>query len=131
MLFISFIGSTSIKQDTSVQPTYHIPLFIAFEYIIILIIYSTTNEVPCCLCSPRPLRQERNQYNFVYVDAQDLKSLLGSVQSHATDDEINDVIKAVRGKPIHQLIAEGQARLGSATPATVAKPVEKKEAPKK
>ena len=48
-----------------------------------------------------------------------------------TDDEINEVIKAVRGKPLHQLIAEGQARLGSAAPATAAKPAEKKEAPKK
>lgn len=55
--------------------------------------------------------------------------MLGSVQSHATDDEINQVIAAVKGKAIHQLIAEGQARLGSA-PAPAVK-VEKKEAPKK
>lgn len=99
--------------------------------LLFLIIYSTTNEVPRCLRSPRPLRQERNQYLLIHVDAQDLKSLLGSVQSHATDDEINEVIKAVRGKPLHQLISEGQARLGSAAPATAAKPAEKKEAPKK
>lgn len=64
------------------------------------------------------------------INAQDIKTLLGSVQSHATDDEINQVIAAVKGKAIHQLIADGQSRLGSA-PAPAAKAAEKKEAPKK
>jgi ribosomal protein L12E/L44/L45/RPP1/RPP2 len=39
------------------------------------------------------------------------------------------VIQALRGKTVHQLIAEGQARLGSAAPAPAAK-VEKKEVKK-
>jgi ribosomal protein L12E/L44/L45/RPP1/RPP2 len=58
--------------------------------------------------------------------------LLGSVASHATDDEINKVIEAVRGKTVHQLIADGQKRLGSTASvpaASTAKPA--KEAPKK
>jgi ribosomal protein L12E/L44/L45/RPP1/RPP2 len=40
------------------------------------------------------------------------------------------VIEALRGKTIHQLIAEGQGRLGSASAAPSNKG-EKKDAPKK
>jgi ribosomal protein L12E/L44/L45/RPP1/RPP2 len=61
--------------------------------------------------------------------------LLGSAQSHTTDEDINKVIEAVKGKPVHQLIAEGQTRLGSSAPTSTAsapKPAhDKKEAPKK
>ena len=75
-----------------------------------------------------------------HSDAQDVKGLLGSVQSNATDAEINEVINSLRGKTVHQLIAEGQGRLGNAVPAPAAakaadkkdaKKDEKKEEPKK
>lgn len=63
--------------------------------------------------------------------AKDLKALLGSVQSHATDEDINKIISALKGKTIHQLIAEGNTRLGSGSAPAATKPAEKKEAPKK
>lgn len=62
-----------------------------------------------------------------------MKTLLGSVQSHASDAEINQVITALKGKTIHQLIAEGQGRLGSSAPSAgkAADKNAKKEEPKK
>ena len=62
-----------------------------------------------------------------------MKTLLGSVQSHASDAEINQVITALKGKTIHQLIAEGQGRLGSSAPSAgkAADKNVKKEEPKK
>jgi large subunit ribosomal protein LP2 len=65
--------------------------------------------------------------------AKDIKALLTSVQSHATDDEINQVITSLKGKSIHQLISEGHTRVGASGPAPAggAKGGEKKEAVKK
>ncbi len=97
--------------------------------------YFTTNEVPRCLRTPRPIRKERHQYTFIYPAAADIKALLGSVQSHATDDDINKVVHALKGKTLHQLITEGHSRLGGAATAPVVadkqQKNEKKEAPKK
>lgn len=86
------------------------------------IIFFTTNEIPRCLYSHRSFRQKRHQYQTLYVDAKDIKALLGSVESHATDDDINRVINSLKGKNIHQLISEGHNRLGSSasTPAVQA-----------
>jgi ribosomal protein L12E/L44/L45/RPP1/RPP2 len=68
----------------------------------------------------------------IYSAAKDLKALLNSVQSNASDDDINKVIAAVKGKAVHQLIAEGQSRLGSSAPVVATgKVADKKEAPKK
>lgn len=58
-----------------------------------------------------------------------MKTLLGSVQSNASDAEINQVISALKGKSIHQLIAEGQGRLGSSAPSA-GKAADKKDAKK-
>lgn len=97
-----------------------------------MILFPTTNEIPGCLRPPRPLRQERYQYSSYHLDAQDLKGLLNSVQSHAIDAEINEVINSLRGKTVHQLIAEGQGRIGSAAPSPApSKAADKKDAAKK
>jgi hypothetical protein len=39
------------------------------------------------------------------------------VQSHVTDEELNRVVEALKGKQLHQLIAEGNKRVGQSGPA--------------
>lgn len=76
------------------------------------------------------------------VTAADIKRVLGDAQINADDADINRLIESVKGKPIHQLIAEGTKQIGTAAPSapaatTTAKVTEapkkeaKKEAPKK
>jgi large subunit ribosomal protein LP2 len=76
---------------------------------------------------------------LLYPAANDLKTLLGSVKSHATDEDINKIISSLKGKSITQLISEGQGRLGgsgsapaaSTAPAKGAEKHDKKDAGKK
>ena len=42
------------------------------------------------------------------------------MQAHITDEELNRVIEALKGKSIHQLIAEGSKRVGASGPVTPA-----------
>jgi len=88
-----------------------------------IIIYNYSlphNEVPRCLRSPRPLRQNQYQYPNLHSAAKDLKALLDSVQSHASDEELNRVVEALKGKTLHQLISEGTKRVGASGPVAPA-----------
>lgn len=67
--------------------------------------------------------------------AADIKRVLGDAQVNADDADINRLLESVKGKQIHQLIAEGTKQIGTAAPAattaaTPAKVDNKKEAPK-
>lgn len=43
--------------------------------------------------------------------------MLGDAQIKADDANINRLLESVKGKPIHQLIADGTKQIGSAGPA--------------
>lgn len=47
------------------------------------------------------------------INAADLKKVLGDAQIKADDAEINRLLESVKGKPIHQLIAEGHKQIGA------------------
>lgn len=70
------------------------------------------------------------------ISSADIKKVLGDAQIKADDADINRLLEAVRGKPIHQLIADGTKQIGSSGPAPVAstgpapKADAKKDAPK-
>lgn len=70
------------------------------------------------------------------INAADVKKVLGDAQIKADDADINRLLESVKGKPIHQLIADGTKQIGSSGPApaaTTAAPAKadtKKEAPK-
>lgn len=70
------------------------------------------------------------------VTAADVKKVLGDAQIKADDADINRLLESVKGKPIHQLIADGTKQIGSSGPAPAAssapaaKAETKKEAPK-
>ena len=103
-------------------------LFLRLNLILLFYnIFFATHEVPCCLCAPRSLRQNQHQYPSSYSAAKDLKALLDSVQSHTTDEELNRVVDALKGKSLHQLIAEGTKRVGSSAPAPAASGKAKEE----
>ena len=94
-------------------------------YLLYLIV--TTNEIPCSLCSPYPLRQKGHQYTFYYPAAEDIKSVIGSVQCKADDAQIKSLLANLKGKSVHQLIADGQKRIGgSSAPVTDTKAAGKK-----
>lgn len=63
------------------------------------------------------------------VSAADIKRVLGDAQIKADDADINRLFESVKGKPIHQLIAEGTKQIGSSgsAPAATAKVEAKKE----
>lgn len=71
------------------------------------------------------------------ISAADIKRVLGDAQVNAEDAEINRLLEAVRGKPVHELIAQGVKQIGTAAPAPsgapakVDAPTQKKEEPKK
>lgn len=70
------------------------------------------------------------------ISAGDIKKVLGDAQIKADDADINKLLEAVKGKPIHQLIADGTKQIGSSGPAPAAstgpasKADTKKDAPK-
>ena len=71
------------------------------------------------------------------VTAADIKKVLGEAQIKADDADINRLLESVKGKPIHQLIADGTKLVGGSGPAPAAtsapaggKPEPKKEAAK-
>lgn len=66
-----------------------------------------------------------------YLAAADVKAVLSSVQVNAQDDDINRLIASVKGKTIHQLIAEGSAKIGGSAPTATGAKDAKKDAPKK
>lgn len=69
------------------------------------------------------------------ISAADIKRVLGDAQIKADDADINRLLDSVKGKPIHQLIADGTRQIGSSGPVPVASSAPKatevkKEAPK-
>lgn len=71
------------------------------------------------------------------ISAADVKKVLGDAQIKADDADITRLLESVKGKPIHQLIADGTKQIGSSGPAPAAttapaagKADAKKEAPK-
>jgi ribosomal protein L12E/L44/L45/RPP1/RPP2 len=68
----------------------------------------------------------------IYVAADDIKKVLGSVQANIKDEDINRVIASLKGKNVHQLIAEGNVKIGGGSaPAVAAKGADKKDDKKK
>lgn len=70
------------------------------------------------------------------IDAADIKKVLGGGNVNADDADINRLLESVKGKPIHELIAEGTAKIGATAPAPAAggapaADAKKKEEPKK
>ena len=53
-----------------------------------------------------------------HSEAADIKSLLGTIGSDVSDEDINRCIDSLKGKPIHQLIANGQKKVGSSAGAS-------------
>lgn len=54
------------------------------------------------------------------INAADIKKVLGDAQIKAEDADINRLLDSVKGKPIHQLIADGLKQVGSSGPAPAA-----------
>jgi ribosomal protein L12E/L44/L45/RPP1/RPP2 len=54
------------------------------------------------------------------ISAADVKKVLGDAQIKADDADINRLLESVKGKPIHQLIADGSKQIGSSGPAPAA-----------
>lgn len=67
------------------------------------------------------------------INAADIKKVLGDAQINADDADIKRLLDSVKGKPIHQLIADGTKQIGgSSAPVPSAKGGAKAtEAPKK
>merc|ERR1712243_362656 len=70
------------------------------------------------------------------IDANNIKSILGSVGIEAESDKIDLVVKELAGKDLEELIAEGQTKLASMPAGGAAAPAadagakeEKKEEP--
>jgi len=64
------------------------------------------------------------------VTAADIKRVLGDAQIKADDADINRLLESVKGKPIHQLIADGTKQIGSSAPVSTST-AKVTEAPKK
>ena len=63
------------------------------------------------------------------ITAADVKKVLGDAQINADDADIKRLLESVKGKAIHQLIADGTKQIGSSgsapsVPATAGKAVE-------
>lgn len=54
------------------------------------------------------------------INAADIKKVLGDAQIKADDADINRLLESVKGKPIHQLIADGTKQIGGSGPAPAA-----------
>lgn len=52
-----------------------------------------------------------------YVDAADIKKVLGAAEASVADDDLNRLIESVKGKKIHELIAAGTSKIGACAPA--------------
>lgn len=66
------------------------------------------------------------------ITAADIKKVLGDAQIKAEDADITRLLESVKGKPIHQLIADGSKQIGgSSAPAPVKGAAKATEAPKK
>ncbi len=67
------------------------------------------------------------------ITAADIKKVLGDAQIKAEDADITRLLESVKGKPIHQLIADGTKQIGGGSGAPVAAKGAAKatEAPKK
>lgn len=70
-----------------------------------------------------------------YEDAGDIKKVLGEVSATVSDADINRVIESLKGKKVHELIAQGIANIappsGASSAPTAAKTAVVKEEPKK
>jgi ribosomal protein L12E/L44/L45/RPP1/RPP2 len=66
------------------------------------------------------------------ITAADIKKVLGDAQIKADDADITRLLESVKGKPIHQLIADGSKQIGASGPAPTSAPAAGKavEAPK-
>jgi ribosomal protein L12E/L44/L45/RPP1/RPP2 len=53
------------------------------------------------------------------ITAADVKKVLSEAQVKVDDEDVERLIKAVKGKPIHQLIADGRKQVGSSGSAPV------------
>lgn len=65
------------------------------------------------------------------ITAADVKKVLGDAQIKADDADITRLLEAVKGKPIHQLIADGTKLIGASGPAPASAPAGKPEPAKK
>lgn len=54
------------------------------------------------------------------ISAADVKKVLGDAQIKADDADITRLLESVKGKSIHQLIADGSKQIGSSGPAPAA-----------
>jgi ribosomal protein L12E/L44/L45/RPP1/RPP2 len=66
------------------------------------------------------------------ITAADIKKVLGDAQIKADDADINRLLESVKGKPIHQLIADGTKQIGASGSHSSSAPAAGKavEAPK-
>ena len=62
---------------------------------------------------------------WLYVDAADIKKVLGTVSASTEDADINRLLESVKGKKIEDLIAEGSKKIGSTAPSAGSAPVAK------
>lgn len=54
------------------------------------------------------------------INAADIKKVLGDAQIKADDADINRLLESVKGKSIHQLIADGTKQIGGSSGAPAA-----------
>ena len=54
---------------------------------------------------------------FFYKAVADIKKVLGDIQATVSDEDINRVISACKGKKVHELIAQGVAGIGASSSA--------------
>ena len=58
-------------------------------------------------------------FPIFYLAAADIKKVLGEVEATTSDDDINRVIESLKGKKVHELIAQGVSGIGAPSgPAT-------------
>lgn len=65
------------------------------------------------------------------IKAADIKKVLGDAQIKADDADITRLLDSVKGKPIHQLIADGTKLIGASGPAPAPAAAGKADAGKK
>ena len=63
--------------------------------------------------------------------ADDVKTLLKSVDAQIDEASLKTVLASLNGKPLHELIANGVKKVGTSAPAPAAKGAETKAADKK
>ena len=65
------------------------------------------------------------------ISAADVKKVLGDAQIKADDADITRLLESVKGKQIHQLIADGTKQIGAGGAVAASSGPAKTEAPKK